>query len=94
MAYHEAMSILRRFHVESYTEPVKIPCDPRFCGQPYEAAVVIVREGYGATGLKDAWTEEELRRGCIPYRLGRFTAEEVRLLDADRTRAHLPARDT
>lgn len=93
LAYHEAMLILRKFHIESYTEPVIIPADPSFTGDPFENAVVIVREGYGATGLKDAWTAEELGQGRIPYRLGRFTVEEIKGLDADRTLALLPARE-
>jgi hypothetical protein len=33
---------------------------------PGERAIVMVREGYGAIGLKDAWTLEELKRGHIP----------------------------
>ena len=88
------MSILRKLHIERYTEPVVIPCDPEFSHDPAEKAVVIVREGYGATGLKDGWTEEELSQGHIPYRMGRFIREEVQMLDADRTLALLPARDS
>lgn len=94
LAYHEGMSILRSMHIESYTEPVMIPCDPEFSHDPAERTVVIVREGYGATGLKDGWTEEELNQGRIPYRLGRFTSEESKMLDADRTLALLPSRDS
>ncbi len=94
LAYHEAMSALRRLQIESYTEPVEIPCDPEFSHDPEEKAVVIVREGYGATGLKDGWTEEELSQGRIPYRMGRFNREEMKMLNADRTLALLPARDS
>ncbi len=94
LAYHEAMSIHRRLHIENYTEPVVIPCDPAFSHDPEEKAVVIVRKGYGATGLKDGWTKEELSQGHIPYRMGRFTREETNMLDADRTLALLPARDS
>ncbi len=93
MAYHEALSVLRKMSIESYTEPVVIPCDPEFSGNPDEMATVIVRDGFGATGIKDAWTVEELGRGCIPYRFGRFTPEETQMLDADRTLALLPAVD-
>ncbi len=71
-----------------------IPCDPEFSHDPEEKAVVIVREGYGATGLKDGWTEEELNQGRISYRFGRFTPEESKMLDADRPLALLPARDS
>ena len=92
MAYSEAMSILRKISIESYTEPVIIPCDSEVSGDHKQMATVIVREGFGATGLKDAWTTEELARGCIPFRMGRFTREETEMLDADRTLALLPAR--
>lgn len=93
MAYHEAISILRRVNIESYTEPVVIPCDPRFSGNPDEMATVIVRDGFGATGIRDAWTVEDLARGCIPYRFGRFTHKEIQMLDANPTLALLPAKD-
>ena len=56
LAYHEAMLILRQFYIASYIEPMIIPADPSFTGNPDENAVVIVREGYGATGLTDDWT--------------------------------------
>ncbi len=90
LAYQEALSILRKTHIESYTEPIVIPCDPEFSGNPGEMATVIVREGFGATGLKDAWTAEQLAAGCVPFRAGRFTYEESRLLGADPELALLP----
>lgn len=40
-------------------------------------ATVIVREEFGAAGIKDAWTLDDLARGCIPYRFGRFTPEDA-----------------
>lgn len=92
LAYHEAMSILRKLNVESYKKPVQIRPDPAFSQDPLEKAVVIVREGYGAIGLKDGWTEKELREGRIPYRLGRFTREETKMLDANPMLALLPSR--
>ena len=77
-------------HIESYSEPTRISADPEFTRVPNEQAVVIVREGYGACGIKDGLSEEQIRAGHIPYRLGRFTLEESRLLDKDRTLALLP----
>jgi hypothetical protein len=93
LAYHEALSLLRVMNIRSYKCPILIPCDPRFSGKPNERAFVIVREKYGATGLKDAWTEADIRRGEIPYRIGRFTAEETKLLDQNRSLAFLPVSD-
>lgn len=92
LAYHEAMSLLRKLHIESYQEPTIIPCDPEFSRSPTESAVVIVRRGYGATGLKDSWSPDQLRKGHIPYRLGRFTREEMKMLDANKGLALLPPR--
>ena len=93
MAYHEALSVLRKTSIESYTEPVVIPCDPEFSGNPDEMATVIVREGFGATGIKDAWTVEDLARGCRPFCFGHFTHEESEMMRANRALALLPARD-
>ncbi|UUX51599.1 hypothetical protein NUH88_07845 [Nisaea acidiphila] len=93
MACHEAITILRTANIESYAGPVIIPCDPRFSGNPGEMATVIVREGFGAVGIKDAWTEVEIARGCIPYRFGRFTYEEMQMLEENPALALLPAKD-
>lgn len=92
LAYHEAMTLLRKTHVESYTEPKRIPADPEFTRTTGEQAVVIVRQQYGATGLKDGYTAEQLKRGYIPYQLGRFSREEMDLLDSDPMLALLPPR--
>jgi hypothetical protein len=91
LAYHKALSVLYlTVHVGSYTEPVTIPVHPGFSRDPDERAVVIVRQGYGVVGLKDAWSVEELKRGKISHLIGHFTEEEARLLNADPTRALLP----
>jgi len=92
LAYHEALAQLYKAHIASYTEPEVIPVNPEFSRDPEARAVVIVREGYGATGLKDAWTREQLTAGKIPFRIGRFSPDEIRLLDTDRTLALLPRR--
>src|SRR6266851_9897675 len=63
---------------------------PEFSRDPDERAVVIVREGHGVVGLKDAWTPEQLKQGKISHRIGHFTAAEMRLLEAEPTRSVLP----
>jgi len=65
---------------------------PLNAGPPNERAVVMVRQGHGAIGLKHAWTLEELKRGHINWRFGRFSMEEMKLADADSMRASFPAR--
>jgi len=92
LAYHNALAALYESHVRSYTEPVVIPVHPDFSADPDERCLVIVRQGHGAVGLKDAWTLEQRRAGKIPFRLGRFAPEEVKLLDADPALGSLPAR--
>jgi hypothetical protein len=54
-----------------------IPVHPEFAKWPDEKAWVIVREGYGAIGLRDALTPTELREGKIPWSWGRFLKSEV-----------------
>jgi hypothetical protein len=92
LAYHEALSHLYKIHIASYHEPEVIPVHPEFSQNPEERAVVIVREGYGATGMKDAWTREQIAAGYITFRIGRFTPDEIRILDSDHTLALLPRR--
>lgn len=58
-----------------------IPAQP-FAPHP-EQAVVIVREGDGAIGLKDAWTPAQRAAGAIPFRLVVASYDEIGMLDAD-----------
>ena len=90
-AYHEALAVLYKVHLESYTEPIQLELHSEFGGDPDLKMTVIVREDFGAAGLKDSWTQEQLVQGRIPLRIGRFTPEEITLLDADPTLATLPA---
>ena len=92
LAYHEALAHLYNTSIASYHKPEVIPVYPKFSQDPEERAVVIVREGYGATGLKDAWTLQQIAAGRITFRIGRFSPEEVGLLDRNRTLALLPRR--
>lgn len=90
LAYHDALEALYKGAIGSYTAPVVIDVHPNFSNDPEERAVVIVREGYGAIGVKDAWTPAQRARGKIHFRVGRFTPTEIRLLDGDPTLALLP----
>lgn len=92
LAHHAALSTLyQKVHVSSYTESITIPVHPEFSRDPDDRAVVIVREGHGVVGLKDAWTPEQLRQGKVSHRVGRFTANEMHLLESDPTLSVLPA---
>ena len=91
--YHTSLSGLYRLYIESYAEPKTIPVHPEFSRTPGEKAVVIVREGHGAVGVQSAWSKEEIARGHIHWRMGRFSREELHLLDRDPTLSLLPRRD-
>ena len=90
-AYHDAVSGLRRFHLQSYGEPRRISA-ASFSPNPNEAAIVIVRTGDGAVGLKDAFTSSEIAAGAIPFRLAKLFPDEREALDADPSLAVLAAR--
>jgi hypothetical protein len=90
-AYLGALKTLRQVYVGSYDEPKEISAYG-FCGEPDAKGIVIVREGHGAVGMKDALTEAELAAGGIPWMLGRFYRDESELLRANSTLAKLPPR--
>lgn len=92
MAYHDSLARLYHSHVASYAEPRVVAVHPDVSPDPDLRAVVIVRQGHGAVGLKDAWTPEEIAAGKIPFRVGRFYKDEIELLDRDHTVALLPPR--
>jgi hypothetical protein len=92
VAYHTAFSALYKHYVGNYDRPIEIPVHPEFSPDPEERAIVMVREGHGVIGVKDAWTQEQLQHGKIPFRLVRFFRDEARLMEADPMRALFPAR--
>lgn len=85
-AYLGALVILRRYYVSTYTEPKDVT--RRVDGLRY---TVVVREGYGAVGLKGAATGPVWEPGRPRFFLGRVTPEEIEFLNDDFTRAFLPA---
>jgi hypothetical protein len=91
LAYFDALRFLHSHYIGGYPKPKTIPVHPLNAGPPNERAIVMVREGHGAIGLKDAWTPEDLNRGHIPWRYGRFSPEEMKQAGADPTRAFFPA---
>jgi hypothetical protein len=92
IAYFHALRFLRSLFIRSYSQPVEVLMHPSNTRIPGERAIVMVREGYGAIGLKDAWTLEEHKRGHIPWRYGKFLWEEIEMSNQDPTRALFPAR--
>jgi hypothetical protein len=89
LCFHRALEMFRTGSLAQYTEP-KVISAGAFA--PGELATVIVREGYGAVGVKDAHSPEAVARGAIPFRMGIFTDAERAMLDADPQLARLPSR--
>lgn len=81
LASHDALAGLYKWYTFQYSEPKIIDVHPDFRRHPNEKSIIIVRQGYGAIGLKDAWTPDQLQRGFIPWRIGRFYRHEAQLLE-------------
>lgn len=92
-AYFQVIDSLRKLFISQYQDPKIIDVHPEFRSYKNEKAAVIVRKGYGAIGIKDNWTIDELASGKIPYRIGRFYPEEVAALDSNPILKMLPKRD-
>ena len=90
LAYHSALATLFSVSIEEYEEPKVIPNSPHFSADPQLKWIVIVREGHGAVGVKDAWTPQQLKAGKIPVHLGRFYSDEIRMLNSDPSLVVLP----
>jgi len=90
LAYLEAFKNLISSHIRSYQLPKVISTHPEFSKNPQERAVTIIRKGHGLVGLKDNWSIDELKRGKIPFRTGRFLKYEINILDKNPTLAVLP----
>jgi hypothetical protein len=88
-SYHDAMIGLRRFYRGLYNEPKRVPAGSISPGQDL---TIIVREGEGAVGVKDALTPTERAAGGIRLRYARLFPDEVEKLEADPDLAMLPAR--
>ena len=90
LAYFEAFKNLMTLHIRSYQVPKVISVHPEFSKDSDEKAITIIRTGYGLVGLKDNLTPEELKKGKIPFRTGRFFRYETKMLDKDPALTVLP----
>ena len=92
VAYHSALATIFELYIKDYEEPTTIPTSPHYCGDSDLRWRIIIREGHGVAGVKDAWSREQLQSGKIPLRIGRFFEDEVRMLNSDPTLDRLPNR--
>jgi hypothetical protein len=77
LAFHDALVSIDSIYRRSFNKARLIPVHPGFAKWPGEKAWVMVREDYGAIGLRDALTPAELREGGIPWSWGRFLPTEA-----------------
>ncbi len=68
LAYYETIDNLRKSYKLSYTKPKTIDVPSWFSNDPELKAVIMVRKKTGVIGLKDNWTEDQIRAGKIQFR--------------------------
>lgn len=90
LAYFEVLMTLYNGYILSYDRPKIIPVHKDFGDFTNEKAVTIIRKGFGLIGLKHNWTKEQIKKGYIPYRIGKFYKYEIEMLDGDSSLAVLP----
>jgi hypothetical protein len=100
LAYHSALAVLRRSYRLAYEEPTLVTQRWRRSVNgtdevriEEEAAVVVVRDGTGAIGLKHNHTAQAIAAGAIPWHIAHLYPDEAAALRADPTLAHFPARE-
>jgi hypothetical protein len=90
VAHFVIISELIKVFIISYEKPRVIPIHPEFSSDPDERAITIIRKGHGLAGLKDNWTVDELKRGHISFKIGRFNRRERVMMDMDPLLTILP----
>jgi hypothetical protein len=93
-ASDDAISLLRTFHVQSYSVPRILPIPRAFGADPYAGAQLIIREDEGVTAMRATWPVEPPPDfgEKVQWSFGRFYAGEAELLDREPDRLILPAR--
>lgn len=90
LAYHEVMVKLVKMYKASYEKADIIDVHPDFNKDPQAKAIVMVRKGTGAIGVKDNWTQQEISQGKISFRLCRLLPYEQKMLQNDPFLADFP----
>ena len=83
IAYHFALQAVYDSYISMYDKPKTIDTHPKFTEAGPQESIVMVREGHGAIGLKDAWNNDELRQGNIPWRAARLAVTEKEIVRRD-----------
>lgn len=90
LAYYESVVKLVKIYRASYEKSAIIKVHPNFSGDPDEKAVVMVRKGTGAIGIKDNWSREQIKAGKIPFNLSRLLPYEQKMLKENPFLTELP----
>ena len=90
LAYYEAFVSVFESCIRSYDKPRIVAVPKDFGHHLNQKAITIIRKGHGLVGIKDNWTEQELKKGYIPFRLGRFYRYESDLMEKDPLLTILP----
>jgi hypothetical protein len=77
LAFFDSLVTIDAIYRASFDKARVIPVHPEFAKWPEEKAWVIVRDDYGAIGLRDALDAAELKEGKIPWSFGRFRKTEL-----------------
>lgn len=80
LGYSDAFDFIVDNYRKAYTKPIKIPT-PGYFGSPEEKAQLIIRQGEGVVGLKDAFSKKELSRGKINWRISKLLPYEIDLIE-------------
>jgi hypothetical protein len=90
LASFDALVAVDAIYRKSFDKPRVIPVHPEFAKSPEEKAWVIVREDYGAIGLRDALDAAERKEGRIPWSFGRFRKTELDQMMAEKRVVSFP----
>lgn len=81
LAYYETLKNLYYLNITMYNSPKVIEVPEEFSGVKGETAITIIRDGYGLIGIRDNFSEEELKKGKIPFWFGRNHAYERKYIE-------------
>lgn len=76
LASHDALRIIETVYRQSFDRPRLVNVHPEVADWPNEHAWVMVRKRYGAIGLCDAHSKEQINQGRISWMIGKFYPDE------------------
>lgn len=80
-SYYESIIFMLSKFKKEFASDKLLDAYPHFSKIKGEKGVPIIRKGHGLIGVKDNWTEEEKRKGRIPWWIGRSYKYEKILIE-------------